>query len=108
MLLTVLPGAGFSASDIAGAASGKSRARAQPPGARDAGSAETIIADVEAQRRGYLLTLDPSYLKAYGVSDESVRRDGAGAPGFGSGASIAAPSCRHLALTVASKAARDR
>src|SRR2546429_9225980 len=33
-----------------------------------------VIADVESQRRGYLLTLDPQYLKAYGVSDESVRR----------------------------------
>ena len=36
---------------------------------------KTVIADVEAQRRGYLLTLDPQYLKAYGVSDESVRRE---------------------------------
>jgi CHASE3 domain sensor protein len=36
---------------------------------------KTVIADVEAQRRGYLLTLDPHYLKAYGVSDESVRRE---------------------------------
>jgi PAS domain S-box-containing protein len=34
----------------------------------------TIIANVESERRGYLLTLDPAYLKAYGVSDESVRR----------------------------------
>src|SRR5262245_45167960 len=32
----------------------------------------TIIADLEAERHGYLLTLDPAYLKAYGVSDESV------------------------------------
>ena len=35
----------------------------------------TIIANVESERRGYLLTLDPAYLKAYGVSDESVRRE---------------------------------
>jgi PAS domain S-box-containing protein len=35
----------------------------------------TIIADLEAERHGYLLTLDPAYLKAYGVSDESVRRE---------------------------------
>ena len=34
-----------------------------------------IIADVESERRGYLLTLDPAYIKAYGVSDESVRRE---------------------------------
>ena len=30
---------------------------------------KTLISDVEAQRRGYLLTLDPTYLKAYGVAD---------------------------------------
>jgi PAS domain S-box-containing protein len=35
----------------------------------------SIIADLEAERHGYLLTLDPAYLKAYGVSDESVRRE---------------------------------
>jgi PAS domain S-box-containing protein len=35
----------------------------------------TIIADLEAERHGYLLTLDPAYLKAYGVSDESIRRE---------------------------------
>jgi PAS domain S-box-containing protein len=35
----------------------------------------TIIADLEDERHGYLLTLDPKYLKAYGVSDESVRRE---------------------------------
>jgi PAS domain S-box-containing protein len=35
----------------------------------------TIIADLEAERQGYLVTLDPAYLKAYGVSDESVRRE---------------------------------
>ncbi|QRM34321.1 PAS domain S-box protein [Microvirga sp. VF16] len=35
----------------------------------------TIIANPEAERRGYLLTLDPAYLKAYEVSDDSVRRE---------------------------------
>ncbi len=35
----------------------------------------TIVANLEAERRGYLLTFDPAYLKAYGVSDESVRRE---------------------------------
>src|SRR5258708_23285841 len=34
------------------------------------------IADLEAERRGYLMTLDPAYLKPYGISDESVRREG--------------------------------
>jgi PAS domain S-box-containing protein len=33
------------------------------------------IADLEAERRGYMLTLDPAYIKAYGVSDDSVRRE---------------------------------
>jgi hypothetical protein len=33
------------------------------------------IADLETERRGYLLTLDPAYLKPYGISDESVRRE---------------------------------
>jgi len=35
----------------------------------------TIIADLEGERRGYLMTLDPAFLKAYGISDESVRRE---------------------------------
>src|ERR1700692_2476345 len=34
------------------------------------------IADLEVERRGYLLTLDTAYLKHYGVSDESLRREG--------------------------------
>jgi PAS domain S-box-containing protein len=35
------------------------------------------VANLEADRRGYLLTLDPTYLKPYGAFDESVRRQGA-------------------------------
>ncbi|MGY2907792.1 PAS domain S-box protein [Bradyrhizobium sp. URHC0002] len=64
---------------------------------------KTIIADVEAQRRGYLLTLDPSYLKAYGVSDESVRRDAQALQALVSSDPLQNHRAGHLALTVAAK-----
>jgi PAS domain S-box-containing protein len=64
---------------------------------------KTIIADVEAQRRGYLLTLDPSYLKAYGVSDESVRRDAQALQVLVAGDPLQNHRAGHLALTVAAK-----
>ena len=64
---------------------------------------KTIIADVEAQRRGYLLTLDPSYLKAYGVSDESVRRDAQALQALVAGDPLQSHRAGHLALTVAAK-----
>jgi PAS domain S-box-containing protein len=64
---------------------------------------KTIIADVEAQRRGYLLTLDPSYLKAYGVSDESVRRDAQALQALVVGDPLQNHRAGHLALTVAAK-----
>ena len=63
----------------------------------------SIIADVEAQRRGYLLTLDPSYLKAYGVSDESVRRDAQALQALVAGDPLQNHRAGHLALTVAAK-----
>jgi PAS domain S-box-containing protein len=63
----------------------------------------TVIADVEAQRRGYLLTLDPSYLKAYGVSDESVRRDAQALQALVAGDPLQNHRAGHLALTVAAK-----
>jgi PAS domain S-box-containing protein len=63
----------------------------------------TIIADVEAQRRGYLLTLDPSYLKAYGVSDESVRRDAQALQALVASDPLQSHRAGHLALTVAAK-----
>jgi PAS domain S-box-containing protein len=63
----------------------------------------TIIADVEAQRRGYLLTLDPSYLKAYGVSDESVRRDAQALQALVASDPLQNHRAGHLALTVAAK-----
>jgi PAS domain S-box-containing protein len=64
---------------------------------------KTIIADVEAQRRGYLLTLDPSYLKAYGVSDESVRRDAQALQALVVGDPLQNHRAGHLALIVAAK-----
>ncbi|MBR1279840.1 ATP-binding protein [Bradyrhizobium sp. AUGA SZCCT0283] len=64
---------------------------------------KSIIADVEAQRRGYLLTLDPSYLKAYGVSDESVRRDAQALQALVVGDPLQNHRAGHLALTVVAK-----
>ncbi|WP_083754491.1 PAS domain S-box protein [Bradyrhizobium murdochi] len=61
------------------------------------------IADVEAQRRGYLLTLDPSYLKAYGVSDESVRRDAQALQALVANDPLQNHRAGHLALTVTAK-----
>nr|WP_245310616.1 ATP-binding protein [Bradyrhizobium valentinum] len=63
----------------------------------------TVIADVEAQRRGYLLTLDPSYLKAYGVSDESVRRDAQALQALVASDPLQNHRAGHLALTVTAK-----
>ena len=63
----------------------------------------TVIADVEAQRRGYLLTLDPSYLKAYGVFDESVRRDAQALQALVASDPLQNHRAGHLALTVAAK-----
>jgi len=64
---------------------------------------KTVIADVEAQRRGYLLTLDPQYLKAYGVSDESVRRDAQALQALVVGDPLQSHRAGHLALTVVAK-----
>jgi PAS domain S-box-containing protein len=64
---------------------------------------KTVIADVEAQRRGYLLTLDPHYLKAYGVSDESVRRDAQALQALVAGDPLQNHRAGHLAATVAAK-----
>ena len=64
---------------------------------------KTVIADVEAQRRGYLLTLDPQYLKAYGVSDESVRRDAQALQALVADDPLQSHRAGHLALTVAAK-----
>jgi len=64
---------------------------------------KAVIADVEAQRRGYLLTLDPQYIKAYGVSDESVRRDAQALQALVAGDPLQSHRAGHLALTVVAK-----
>ncbi|MBR0750640.1 PAS domain S-box protein [Bradyrhizobium jicamae] len=64
---------------------------------------KTVISDVEAQRRGYLLTLDPTYLKAYGVADESVRRDAQELQALVANDPLQSHRAGHLALTVAAK-----
>jgi CHASE3 domain sensor protein len=61
------------------------------------------IADLEAERRGYLLTLDPAYLKPYGISDESVRRDGEALQSLVADDPLQSLRAAHLALTVAAK-----
>jgi CHASE3 domain sensor protein len=64
---------------------------------------KAVIADVEAQRRGYLLTLDPHYLKAYGVSDEIVRRDAQALQALVASDPLQSHRAEHLAVTVAAK-----
>jgi PAS domain S-box-containing protein len=61
----------------------------------------SIIADLEAERHGYLLTLDPAYLKAYGVSDESVRREAQALQTLVADDPLQGLRAGHLALTVA-------
>ena len=63
----------------------------------------TNIADLEAERRGYLLTLDPAYLKPYGVSDESVRREGEALQTLVANDPLQSLRAAHLALTVSAK-----
>jgi PAS domain S-box-containing protein len=61
------------------------------------------IADLETERRGYLLTLDPAYLKPYGISDESVRREGEALQRLVADDPLQSLRAAHLALTVAAK-----
>jgi PAS domain S-box-containing protein len=63
----------------------------------------TIIADLEAERRGYLLTFDPAYLKAYGVSDESVRRETQTLHALVANDPLQSLRAGHLALIVSAK-----
>jgi PAS domain S-box-containing protein len=63
----------------------------------------TIIADLEAERHGYLLTLDPAYLKAYGVSDESVRREAEALQTLAANDPLQSFRAQHLALIVSAK-----
>lgn len=63
----------------------------------------TIIADLEAERHGYLLTLDPTYLKAYGVSDESVRRETEALQALVANDPLQSFRAEHLALIISEK-----
>jgi PAS domain S-box-containing protein len=60
-------------------------------------------ADLETERQGYLLTLDPAYLKPYGISDESVRREGEALQKLVADDPLQSLRAAHLALTVAAK-----
>jgi PAS domain S-box-containing protein len=64
---------------------------------------KTIIVDLEAERHGYLLTLDPAYLKAYGVSDESVRREAEALQVLVANDPLQSFRAGHLALIVLAK-----
>ena len=61
----------------------------------------TIIADLEGERRGYLMTLDPAFLKSYGVSDDSVRREAQALQALTASDPLQSLRAGHLALTVA-------
>jgi PAS domain S-box-containing protein len=61
------------------------------------------IADLEIERREYLLTLDPAYLKPYGISDESVRREDEALQSLVADDPLQSLRAAHLALTVAAK-----
>jgi PAS domain S-box-containing protein len=63
----------------------------------------TIIVDLEAERHGYLLTLDPAYLKAYGVSDESVRREADALQALVADDPLQSFRAGHLALIISEK-----
>ena len=63
----------------------------------------TIIVDLEAERHGYLLTLDPAYLKAYGVSDESVRREAEALQALVESDPLQSFRAGHLALIISEK-----
>ena len=61
------------------------------------------VADLEAERRGYLLTLEPAYLKPYGVSDESARREGEALQSLVADDPLQSLRAGHLVLTVSAK-----
>ncbi|MFK4506288.1 CHASE3 domain-containing protein [Bradyrhizobium daqingense] len=62
-----------------------------------------IIAKLEAERRGYLMTLDPTYLKAYGVSDEGVRREAQALQALVADDPLLSLRAQHLTLIVSAK-----
>jgi PAS domain S-box-containing protein len=78
----------------------------------------TIISDLEDERHNFLLTLDPKFLKAYGVSDEGVRREAQTLQSLLANDPVQKFRAGHLALIISAKlreidgivktAARDR
>jgi PAS domain S-box-containing protein len=64
---------------------------------------KTIITDLEGERRGYLLTLDPTYLKAYGVSDDNVRREAQTLQDLVANDPLQSLRAAHFALIVSAK-----
>ncbi|MBR0719161.1 CHASE3 domain-containing protein [Bradyrhizobium liaoningense] len=62
-----------------------------------------IIAEVETERRGYLMTLDPAYLKAYGVSDEGMRREAQALQALVASDPAQSHRATHLTLTLSAK-----
>ena len=63
----------------------------------------TIIADLEDERHNFLLTLDPKYLKAYGVSDEGVRWEAQALQGLVANDPLQNFRAKHLALIISAK-----
>jgi PAS domain S-box-containing protein len=61
------------------------------------------IADLETEKQGYLQTLDPAYLKPYGISDESVRRESEALQRLVADDPLQSLRAEHLSLTVAAK-----
>jgi PAS domain S-box-containing protein len=61
------------------------------------------LTDLEAERRAYLLTLDPAYLKPYGVTDESVRREAETLQTLVAADPLQSLRASHLALTISAR-----
>jgi PAS domain S-box-containing protein len=61
------------------------------------------VTDLETETRSYLLTLDPTYLKPYGVSEDSVRREIEALQTLVADDPLQSLRAAHLALIVESK-----
>src|SRR5580692_7353862 len=61
------------------------------------------IVDLEAEGRRYFITLDPLFLKPYGISDEGVRRGSETLQGLVADDPLQSLRAAHLALTIAAK-----
>jgi PAS domain S-box-containing protein len=61
------------------------------------------IVNLEAEGRRYFITLDPLYLKPYGISDEAVRREGETLQRLVADDPLQSLRAAHLTLTIAAK-----